>query len=321
MRSFDSLIAITTACLIGAATVVAEPPPGTITIFLSPTGSDAAAGTEAEPVATFGRAMALVGNESATIRFLPGDYTFFRVEIPARDLAPQATLVLRPHAGKGTVRIFSRPAGFQQVWIAGSNVTIMDLRFFSLTQNAVYLLTEAKGTVIENCHFDMMLSNSEETQVLFVDEGAAPVLEKTVIKDNTFILPSFAAVRIRKPVKFLHIIGNTMHLGTFSPALLVETDDYSGIVVDNNILSYPVFAGSYPIEFKGRGEGTRINLNCYASTSGNTGNAIANKLATNTLPNLVLSFRDLDPTDPEAGQSHRGTCFDIYTQEKLSVLK
>ncbi|MDQ3000655.1 MAG: hypothetical protein M3Y08_05280 [Fibrobacterota bacterium] len=120
----------------------------------------------------------------------------------------------------------------------------------------------------------------------------------------------------------LHFIHNTAHLPGSAHGILLEAGSYSGVVVDNNIFNYLGYAGGRTIlEFTGKGKGTKLNLNCVSSAFGFSGTTLARKAATHTLQDLQLSFRSLDLADENPGASLRGSCFDIYSQEKLFVLR
>jgi hypothetical protein len=302
-----------------------QPPPdvGDKIIFVGTAGDDAAGdGSPAHPYKTFSKAVSVAANVTATINFLPGQYLIQPMSIPGSGLADDPFLIVKAYGGQGTVSITPDHVSDFQVGISRANVTLKDLKFFTLGANSVLASVTARNLLIDNCVFDQSQAQPQEKTATLRIEGSPRTADHFVIKGCTFIGPRLAALQVKNPIDVLHFIGNTVLMAGSASGIIVETDGYSGIVVSNNIFHYTAPKGAQRVlQFNGSGSGTKINLNCLSSASGPTGDLVSEKLATNSVINLVLAFRPTGPAETNPGASIRGSCFDIFQQENHSVLK
>ncbi len=128
-------------------------------LYISPGGNDQTGdGTRTAPVATFDRAVALLGDRTGSINLLPGEYSGQTLHLAFRPLAGNASILVQPAEGRNSARINYSGHGNFVFGISAANVTLKDLRF--TTSASVVILAEmsASHLNIRNCVFDQASS-------------------------------------------------------------------------------------------------------------------------------------------------------------------
>lgn len=318
-RTLSLLLSALALAAMAFGPVMAQPPPQEF--FLSTWGNDATGdGSIDNPFATVPRALSMAGDGHTTVSLLPGEYHFGSFVVNPWSQSPNAALTIRSFSGKETVKIVGDAVSTAQVTVLAPNVTIKDIWFVASAQYAVAAFTPASNFTLEGCFIHQRAVDDRERPSLLV-HGTTPRLKKINFKDNILFGAGEAGLEIEENVDFIHFFRNTVLLRSRGVAIEAE-GDYSGLIVDNNILHFLEPAqGGIVLPLRAKGQGTRINLNCLSYPYMGMAPPLSNRLVTNSLAGANIPFASLNPEDSNAGLSLRGTCFDIYAQERMGALK
>jgi hypothetical protein len=295
-----------------------------VEVFVSAAGNDATGnGSIGNPYATVDKGIGAIGDNTGTVFLLPGEYLNDLIFIIGGQRSPGKTLTLASYYGNQSTTLKSLDWSRPIIKVSTPDIVIKGLRFAETNASAIVLGLDADNVRIENCIFDGTLTDYAGVPSIVTERHEGTRVDHIDIRGNTFLGTRYAALSLQGDAHFVHFLKNTVHMTSSARGVIVDAADYSGVIIDNNIFNYGAPPQNpFVLYFQGNGQGTRVNLNCFSADPPATGWGIkpANKLATKTVAGLALPFRDFAHA-ALPGESLRGTCMDIYSQEYLGALK